>query len=459
MALSLRASSNRDLLLPLPSPSPTPTALPECCPDQSDVHSLFQPDELPTQNEIRRLADYPIFDSSGRDHPLASLFSPSCLRKQRLLLIFIRNFFCGNCQQYLLTVAEQLPPSSLPSDTTVAIIGCGAPSLLPSYMELTHCPYPLYTDPSAQLYKKLGMQRSWSLGDKAPDYIQQSLLLGGLKSIMQGLKRLPTGDVTKAGEMDQNGGEFLFVRTGDDGFWGDDWQVDWCHRMRNTRDHTEISELKRILGMEEPRKPPLKQAETWAPRMPKEKHGRRWTKRSMSVLHTAETEKTSTDAPSHKRSTTIGQSLSQKGHTMMRTLSLKRPGTAGSWARDAVPQKRSLTPAVAVPQLPSSSTTTPPSEPAQPARPRAQSESKSAAQILNLRIGPISTPGKSADSRDSVSESHVALVSVMSPGPLSTRSSMVTKLGTPLDTPLLTGGAGGHGMGHGMPQGGAVFVH
>lgn len=458
MALTLGASSNRDLLLPLPSPSPTPTALPDCCPDHSDVHSLFQPDELPTQNKIRRLADYPLFDSSGREHPLTSLFSPSCLRKQRLMLIFIRNFFCGNCQQYLLTVAEQLPPSSLPSDVTVAIIGCGAPSLLPSYMELTHCPYPLYTDPSAQLYKKLGMQRSWSLGDKAPDYIQQSLLLGGLKSIVQGLKRLPTGDVTKAGEMDQNGGEFLFVRTGDEGFWGDDWQVDWCHRMRNTRDHTEISELKRILGMEEPVKQ-IKQAETWAPRMPKEKHGRRWTKRSMSALHTAEAEKTLTKTPSHKRSTTIGQSLSEKGHSMMRTLSLKRPGTAGSWARDAVPQKRSLTPAVAVPQMPSSRTATPPSEILQPARPRAQSKSKSAAQILNLRIGPISTPSKNAASKDSVSESHVALVSVMSPGALSTRSSMVMQLGTPLDTPLLTGG--GHGMGQGMgPAGaGAVSVH
>lgn len=71
-----------------------------------------------------------------------------------------------------------------------------------------------------------------------------------------------------AGDMAVNGGEFLFVRdqeervsvervgekgerlpqarqTADEG----SWRVEWCHRMKNTRDHTEVEDLKIVLGL------------------------------------------------------------------------------------------------------------------------------------------------------------------------------------------------------------------
>ena len=62
-------------------------------------------------------------------------------------------------------------------------------------------------------------------------------MIGAWNSVVQGLKRIPTGDVWGAGDMSLNGGEFLFTREGGE---GEEWKVDWCHRMRNTRDHTEI---------------------------------------------------------------------------------------------------------------------------------------------------------------------------------------------------------------------------
>jgi hypothetical protein len=155
-------------------------------------------------------------------------------------------------------------PTSLPADTSIAIIGCGSHTLIPSYTELTSCPYPIYADPTTRLFDLLGMHRTLSLGWHAPNYIHHSLAAGVAKSIVQGVKRIPAGDVTKAGDLSQNGGEYLFEVEGVDtrstkqehgykpkGNDGLKVKVPFCHRMRNSRDHTEIAQLVELLGLTE----------------------------------------------------------------------------------------------------------------------------------------------------------------------------------------------------------------
>ena len=108
------------------------------------------------------------------------------------------------------------------------------------------------------------MQRSLSLGWNSPNYIHHTLAAGMVKSIVQGVKRIPAGDVTKAGGLSQNGGEFLFEVEGADtrskkqeagkgakGNKGLKVKVSFCHRMRNTRDHTEIPQLVKLLDSSE----------------------------------------------------------------------------------------------------------------------------------------------------------------------------------------------------------------
>lgn len=113
------------------------------------------------------------------------------------------------------------------------------------------------------------MARTWSLGNKGPDYIQHTIVSGVVKSIAQGLKRIGSGDVLQAGDYKQVGGEFLFEVTGGGTRLGDckrgnralkRLRVRWCHRMQNTRDHAELPELKSVLGLletvdEEERRP------------------------------------------------------------------------------------------------------------------------------------------------------------------------------------------------------------
>lgn len=169
-----------------------------------------------------------------------------------------------NCQEFLRTLVSQIPPSSLPANTSIAIIGCGSHTLIPSYVDLTSCPYPIFADPTKRLFDVLGMQRSLSLGWNAPNYIHHTLAAGVVKSIVQGLKRLPAGDITKAGDLSQNGGEYLFEVEGVEtasqkegrvyqpkGNEGLKVRVTFCHRMQNTRDHTEIPQLAGLLGSPE----------------------------------------------------------------------------------------------------------------------------------------------------------------------------------------------------------------
>lgn len=119
------------------------------------------------------------------------------------------------------------PPS------TLTIIGCGDPALIKEYIERTNCKFDVYTDPTRALYIALGMTCNLSLGDKKPDYIRKNFL----GTVLDGVWSTLTSPTASPGKKTQNGGEWIFV----------DGELRWCRRMRNTRDHAEVKELKAIL--------------------------------------------------------------------------------------------------------------------------------------------------------------------------------------------------------------------
>jgi len=151
------------------------------------------------------------------------------------------------------------------------------------YQEATSCPFPIYADPTKKLYDTLGMTRTLSLGSR-PDYQRRGLITVTMQSIWQELKQMRSGKALQGGDLHQVGGEFLFepvnmntpisspavVEEGKDeekqlgesnghvqleGGLGsqsglaEEKRVTWCHRMRNTRDHAEIPELREVLGL------------------------------------------------------------------------------------------------------------------------------------------------------------------------------------------------------------------
>lgn len=158
-----------------------------------------------------------------------------------------------SCQDYIQTLSSSIPsPASLPADTSIMVIGCGAISLIPMYAETTSCAFPIYTDPTGRLYSIFDMTHTWSLGP-APQYLKHSTLSLVAKGISQGLRRTFNGDALKSGNMAQVGGEFFFEAGSGNGEQSPHRgkpTVTWCHRMKTTRDHTEIPALKRIMGMD-----------------------------------------------------------------------------------------------------------------------------------------------------------------------------------------------------------------
>lgn len=77
-----------------------------------------------------------------------------------------------------------------------------------------------------------------SMGEKKPEYITSSVFSVILYSAWNGLKS--GTKALAAGKVSQNGGEWVF----------ENGELKWCRRMRNTTDHSEMVELKEVLGIE-----------------------------------------------------------------------------------------------------------------------------------------------------------------------------------------------------------------
>lgn len=238
------SSDLRNNATPPFSPTSQTPVLPK---EQEDFEGTVNvTNDIPTEKELQRVEDMLLLDADGVSRPFKELYQAPMVAP-RQLIIFIRHFFCGNCQEYLRTLSSSISPEdllALPTPTFITVIGCGRPELIPMYVETTSCPFPVYADPTRKLYDLLGMTRTFEMGKK-PEYMQSNTIINSMQSIVQGIG---TGkNALKGGDMKQVGGEFMF----------EDEQCIWAHRMKTTRDHTEVMELRSMLGLDNT-KPPLR---------------------------------------------------------------------------------------------------------------------------------------------------------------------------------------------------------
>lgn len=151
-----------------------------------------------------------------------------------------------SCHAYLAAVSPVLTPEVLKAaDTSIVIIGCGDPALITSYQEYSSSQaYPMYMDPSENLYRAFGTGNSTSRGASS-SYVSDTLPRAVWKAF--GLMKQHFSDALfyKGGKAGTIGGEFLFETVGEDGKRG----MTWCHRMENTTDHTSVEGLKKLLGV------------------------------------------------------------------------------------------------------------------------------------------------------------------------------------------------------------------
>lgn len=225
---------------------------------------------LPGTDALDRVGELVVVDRNGKSHKFRSLWDRKEPTERRNIIVFIRHFFCGvcfgshplqlfvfsipivyqrestisnstlnrvqSCQEYVRSLSSQMSTAGLylrNPPSTLSIIGCGDPALINEYVKRTNCKFDVYTDPTRAIYIELGMTLNLGLGDKKPDYIKKNLL----ESIASDVWTTVSNPTASPGKKSQNGGEWIFV----------DGVLKWCRRMRHTRDHIEIGELKLIL--------------------------------------------------------------------------------------------------------------------------------------------------------------------------------------------------------------------
>ncbi|KAI3395930.1 hypothetical protein diail_641 [Diaporthe ilicicola] len=193
--------------------------------------------ELPDSKALEEAGDVLIKDKEGKEFPLKSLYTNKP-GNERQLIVFVRHFHCGSCKQYVEALAQDLPPEKLSrANVTLTIIGCGEPICIDDYVKDTACPFPVYADPTVRAYKALGMMSNLMPGGPSGSYLKKSALDNILTSTW---KTLLSGQALSGGPKAQNGGEWVFQGG----------ELRWCHRMRNSTDHTETEELKKVLELE-----------------------------------------------------------------------------------------------------------------------------------------------------------------------------------------------------------------
>lgn len=259
-------------------------------------------DECPDRATLAAAYNIPIYASDGTAMPFGQLYHPATATHTRQLVIFIRHFYCGACQAYLKAISDNITMQeyfSIPTPTSIVVIGCGHPELIPFYKLKTGCPFPIYAEPTRALFKRLGMVLSVNIGMKRPEYMKDispvAWAAGQLTTIRKGIKArqqelnkakmeaserrrrqaeidqdaaqleameeqqsarsimapssihgedklaIRKRDVIKGGNVFQIGGEFLF----------EDGEVMWCHRMKNYRNHAEVSVIRKVLELDD----------------------------------------------------------------------------------------------------------------------------------------------------------------------------------------------------------------
>lgn len=132
--------------------------------DEDEAFSITRP---PSQRRLWEAAQCLLTDETGKEVTFGSLMpswpeglAPSqrdASLTPRTIVLFIRHFWCGSCQDYMLHSVAKLDPEVLEKhNVKVVVIACGGWKTIKSYRSLFKCPFPMYADSPRKLYTLMG---------------------------------------------------------------------------------------------------------------------------------------------------------------------------------------------------------------------------------------------------------------------------------------------------------------
>ncbi|SCV74285.1 BQ2448_6717 [Microbotryum intermedium] len=202
----------------------------------------FDPSSPPSEAALATALAATIKDHNGADVSFGSLLSAE--NGHKTIVIFIRHFYCGLCQDFLSYLTSKVRPEFLQThNTKLVIIGCGEFGLVDGYKALIDTPYDIYIDPNLNVYIPLGMTRRTLDQGKfdehnKPEYLLRSAFGNIVTSIRNVFKM--GKPMANSGDIKQLGGEFVF---------DSQKRAVFVHRMENTRGHAKLAEILGAAGI------------------------------------------------------------------------------------------------------------------------------------------------------------------------------------------------------------------
>lgn len=199
-------------------------------PEADEVFDVWRP---PSQRRLWEAGNCSVRNEDGQLVPFSDLF-PSWEDAKpngpmpRTVLIFLRHFWCGPCQDYTLESISRLDTKILAANNIrVFVIGSGHWKLLKAYRALFNCPFPFFTDGPRRLFALLGMIKKCSMlpfkmpfkDSERASYNHRPLMKQAMSGFKNAFLHMP---LANPGNWTQLGGEFILAP----GF-----KCEFAHRM------------------------------------------------------------------------------------------------------------------------------------------------------------------------------------------------------------------------------------
>uniref|UniRef100_UPI0037E7BCC7 peroxiredoxin-like 2C n=1 Tax=Semicossyphus pulcher TaxID=241346 RepID=UPI0037E7BCC7 len=185
---------------------------------------------------LEDVEDCLIYDRHGASFPFKSLY-----QDRKSVIIFVRNFLCYSCKEYVDDLSK-IPREALEdAEIRLVVIGQSAHHHIESFCSLTGYPHDIYVDPERCIYQKLGMKSEEVFKDSAnpSPHVKSGLLMGQMKSIWRAMTS-PLFDFQ--GDLHQQGGAIIA---------GPGSQVHFSHFDTNRLDHMPINWLLQLAGVQQ----------------------------------------------------------------------------------------------------------------------------------------------------------------------------------------------------------------
>ncbi|XP_054140249.1 peroxiredoxin-like 2C isoform X1 [Melozone crissalis] len=187
----------------------------------------------PEQEQLREAARCPVLDADGRSVPFQTLYA-----EQKAIVLFVRNFLCYTCKEYVEDLAKVPKAFLQESNVRLIVIGQSSYHHIKPFCSLTGYTHEMYVDPQREIYKILGMKRGE--GNKASvqsPHVKSNTLLGSIRSIWRAMTG-PAFDFQ--GDPAQQGGALIL---------GPGNEVHFLHLDKNRLDHVPINTILQLAGV------------------------------------------------------------------------------------------------------------------------------------------------------------------------------------------------------------------